>query len=311
MNPQVSSSKHVTVALAAYNASKTITHAVDSLLSQTHSDLSVYVIDDASTDDTASRVLRAGFNDPRLHVLRLAKNIGTYAAKNIVLRVFTQAAFFAHQDADDTSHQTRFARQIAFLREHPTMAACGTGIDEFCGDERIVHVPSNHRWQRGDDGYLHRPNFYDLCVPRGACFRHDLRDPGSLKIAMNGSLLFRTEALLAIGGFDANARAGGDTEALWRLLLFHDLGNVPEVLYSRFFHQQSLTQSPDYGLSSAARGTYIRTILSRLADWRTLYEAGTLEALRQKAAYALTVPQVSWKALCEHEQCRAVEPMCG
>jgi glycosyltransferase involved in cell wall biosynthesis len=299
------------VALAAHNAAGTIARAVDSLLSQTHADVSVYVVDDASTDDTAARA-RAANADPRLHVLRLSANIGTYAVKNLVLRFFASGPFFAHQDADDASHPTRFARQMAFLKEHPEIAACGTGIDEFCADETIVHVPSPHPWQLGGDGYLHRSNFYDLRVARGACFRHDLREPGSLKIAMNGSLMFRTEALLAIGGFDAASRAGGDTEALWRLLLFHDIGNVPDVLYSRLFHRQSLTQSPSYGLTSAARRAYIRTIEERLAGWRGLYERDAWEVLRRRTAYALDVPDVSWDALCAHEQCcRPVERVSG
>ena len=44
----------VSVLMAAYNAEKYISKALDSLLSQTHKDLQIICIDDVSTDSTFS-----------------------------------------------------------------------------------------------------------------------------------------------------------------------------------------------------------------------------------------------------------------
>lgn len=270
---------HITVALAAYNREDTIEEAVRSVLGQTYRNFDLYVVDDASTDGTFEIVQRLLPNNPRLHLVRLNENGGTYSAKNLVLKRYCKGEFYAHQDADDISWPRRLEAQVEYLRAKSKVAACGTGIDEFFKTkEDQPHVPSEYEPDfNEDDGHFHRKNIYKPIHPQGLSGFPEAYEYGCFRICMNGSVLFRSEAVKRIGGFDGRTPIGADVELLLRLRLFHDLGNLQEILYSRRFHQNSLTKSPEYGHHTPVRLKYFDKIFSRLAPLRPLLEEGQLD----------------------------------
>jgi len=62
----------VSVVIPAYNAAVFVGAAIDSVLRQTHQDLELFVVDDGSTDDTASVVQSYVDRDDRVHLVRKA-----------------------------------------------------------------------------------------------------------------------------------------------------------------------------------------------------------------------------------------------
>lgn len=66
----------VSIALCTYNGSKYLGEQLDSIISQTHRNLEIIVVDDASTDDTYSIIERYGCQDSRIRPLRNKQNIG-------------------------------------------------------------------------------------------------------------------------------------------------------------------------------------------------------------------------------------------
>jgi glycosyltransferase involved in cell wall biosynthesis len=282
----------VSVALCARDAAGTVLEAARSVLDQSWRRLELFVVDDGSADDTSRRV-REGIEDARATLIRLEKNVGTYAAKNLLLDRFARGEFFAHQDADDRSLPRRLERQIGFLRAR-RLAACGTGVDEFWSDPALEPRFSKELPARLDprDGCFHKHNLYpERLDARGLC------DPATrvedLKLAMNGSLLFRSETLRELGGFDGRTPVGADTDLLLRLACLQPVGNVPEVLYARRFHRASLTAAPETGFGSEARRRAILGIEALRAELRRLLEAGELEGARRAAARDLYYPEVS------------------
>jgi glycosyltransferase involved in cell wall biosynthesis len=280
----------VTVACCARNAEDTIGKAITSVLNQDYQNFELYVIDDHSQDQTFEAACDSS-QDARLRVLRLSRQIGTDAGKNFVLKRYTRGEFFAHQDADDISWPARFGRQVGFLARHDDVVACGTGIDEFFNqaDADLVNtteIPSPYPIERGSDGFLHRINLYPTFVGP---------DPGftSYVIAMNGSLMFRSQVLHAFGGVDGHSLvAAGDTELLLRLIKFHRLANLQEVLYSRRFHRKSVTASPDRGRGSPARQAYRQWLDARHAFLRDLILSGKTEQARQECTQDMYHPEV-------------------
>ena len=97
----------IAVIIAAYNASKTIARSVQSALAADYV-AEVMVVDDASSDDTASVARSAGAGDDRLRVLRQETNQGPSAARNRAIEA-TQAPLIAILDADDFFLPQRFA----------------------------------------------------------------------------------------------------------------------------------------------------------------------------------------------------------
>ena len=278
---------HVTVALSAYNAERTIERAIASILNQSYRDLTLYVVDDASTDRTGDvvRAMIDRLSDSRLHLVDHQINRGTYAAKNLVLAKFANSEFYAHQDADDFSHPKRFASQIEFLRSHPGCAACGTAIDEFYLDPAFepkfsARAPA---FFSSDDNYYHRHNIYPANVTAEEVL--STRPVTELKLAMNGSLMFRTACVKAIGCFDGRTMLGADTDMLMRLAMAHEICNLPQILYSRYFHGVSLTGASGTGFDSEVRKTYA----AKLEQWRAAvreahlcHDAGRLAELLQR-----------------------------
>lgn len=97
----------VSVIVAAYNAAPYLVRAVESVLAQTMSDLELIVVNDASTDDTAS--VLAGFKDPRVRVLHNADNRGPSGSRNAAIEVAT-GTWIAVLDADDWMLPDRLER---------------------------------------------------------------------------------------------------------------------------------------------------------------------------------------------------------
>jgi glycosyltransferase involved in cell wall biosynthesis len=280
----------VTVAMCARNVQELVGEAISSVLNQDYEQIEVCVVDDHSEDQTFEAACDVS-RDPRLRVVRLAYQIGTDAGKNLVLDRFARGEYFAHQDADDISWPARLSRQTAFLGEHSDVVACGTGIDEFSAKEDahlVQHkdVPSPFPIELGTDGLLHRKNIYPASIgpdPDFDCY----------VIAMNGSLVFRANVLWAFGGVDGHSLvAAGDTELLLRLVKFHRLANLPEVLYSRRFHGGSVTASVDRGRDSTARAAYRRFLDARHAYVRELIRAGRVERARRECREDMYYPEV-------------------
>ncbi|MFC7290042.1 glycosyltransferase family 2 protein [Hirschia litorea] len=101
----------VAIVIAAYNASNTIEKAVRSALIQ-KSVSQVIVVDDASQDNTYEAALLAEDNSGRLLVLKLPKNSGPSAARNLALKN-TTAQWFTVLDADDYLMEGRIDKLLS------------------------------------------------------------------------------------------------------------------------------------------------------------------------------------------------------
>ena len=99
----------VSVLIPSYNHAPFVGRAVESVLAQTYSALEVIVVDDASTDGTATVV--ADIKDPRLRLIRNAKN-GLRHPRNLALGL-AQGKYVAFQNSDDVWLPEKLERQVA------------------------------------------------------------------------------------------------------------------------------------------------------------------------------------------------------
>ena len=79
----------VSVVMPAWNAAATLYASMDSVLAQTHAELELLVIDDASTDATPEMVAEAASRDARVVSIRQPRNAGVAAARNAGLEAAT------------------------------------------------------------------------------------------------------------------------------------------------------------------------------------------------------------------------------
>jgi glycosyltransferase involved in cell wall biosynthesis len=87
------------VVIPLYNKAPHVNRSIGSVLNQTFDNFELIVIDDASTDESVSEVLK--FEDPRIRLLhRNEPGAGGYAARNMGIKEAT-AEWVAFLDADD------------------------------------------------------------------------------------------------------------------------------------------------------------------------------------------------------------------
>jgi glycosyltransferase involved in cell wall biosynthesis len=116
----------VSVILPTYNRRETIQAAIASVQRQTFQDWELIVVDDGSTDDTASLIEGS---DPRLVLIR-QENQGVNGARNTaMLRACGQ--YIAFLDSDDEWLPHHLELSVAFFRAHPEQDFLA---GEFCED---------------------------------------------------------------------------------------------------------------------------------------------------------------------------------
>jgi len=108
----------VSLLVAVYNATDTLTRCLDSLLAQTFADLQIICIDDASTDDSPAILARYADSDPRVTVVRLAENGGQAHARNVGLAL-AEGDFIGMVDADDWLAPDAIGQAMQLVADHP------------------------------------------------------------------------------------------------------------------------------------------------------------------------------------------------
>lgn len=109
----------VSVILPFFNAEKTLSTAVDSILKQTFADFELLLINNASTD-TGDQLARAyATADARVHAIAEPRK-GIAHALNTGLS-HARAPLIARMDADDYAYPQRLQRQVDYLQRHPDL----------------------------------------------------------------------------------------------------------------------------------------------------------------------------------------------
>lgn len=135
----------VSVIIPAYNAESYVKDAMDSILSQTYTNLEVIVIDDGSTDNTVSIINE--FKDERIRFVRNEGNRGIIFSLNYGLSL-SRGKYIARLDSDDIALKDRIAKQVRFMENDNSFGICGTffkTIDENGKILQNVRFPSNAR----------------------------------------------------------------------------------------------------------------------------------------------------------------------
>jgi glycosyltransferase involved in cell wall biosynthesis len=125
--------------ITCHNYGRFLGEAIESVLAQSHRDLSVVVVDDASTDETAD--VAARYADRGVRYIRSALG-GAGQARNAGLHA-TSSPLVAFLDADDAWLPERLAIGVRHLECHPEaalVAAHAFACDEAMRPSTIVHA---------------------------------------------------------------------------------------------------------------------------------------------------------------------------
>jgi glycosyltransferase involved in cell wall biosynthesis len=234
----------VTASVPYFNARNYVRRAVESLLAQTHRNLTVVVVNDGDPNPPWSEL--ADINDPRLIRFSLDLNYGPYFSHQIVLAAST-SPYFLVQDADDWSTPTRVASLLhALITERSDLAF--SAWQQYRADANGYLQPDSIRWRRRQPGdpLLAPPGQRELFL-----FDPILNECFVNRAAHHG--IFRREALERIGGYYAGFRMNYDTLLTNFLLMTGRVSFVPEPHYQYVIRPDSLSHSHATGVRSPIR----------------------------------------------------------
>jgi glycosyltransferase involved in cell wall biosynthesis len=103
----------VSVAMPVYNGARFVGAAIESVLAQTFTDFEVVIVDDHSTDDSASIISR--FNDPRIRIFHNETNLGMAGNWNRSVTL-TRGRYVTMFHQDDRMLPENLARKVAVLQ---------------------------------------------------------------------------------------------------------------------------------------------------------------------------------------------------
>lgn len=113
----------VSVCMCTYNSSEYIVQTLNTLLNQTYTNMEILICDNWSKDDTI-RLIKM-FNDPRIKIYSLNKNIGAYNWLNYLIDR-ARWTYIAIQDHDDLWKLNKIEKQVCFLEENKKYVGCWT-----------------------------------------------------------------------------------------------------------------------------------------------------------------------------------------
>ena len=136
--------KKLTVIMPVYNGEKYLKEAVDSVLNQTFTDFDLLILNDNSSDATASILEEYAKKDDRVVVITKTSNEGPANLRNEGIEK-ANTPLIALLDADDIALPKRFEKQIQLLEANEDLALCGTWFTIF-GDkkEKIIKHAVEH-----------------------------------------------------------------------------------------------------------------------------------------------------------------------
>ena len=202
------------ILLPTYNRGHLIRTAIDSVLTQSHTDFELIVIDDHSTDDTRDILSRV--DDPRVSVVENSSQQGAAYSRNLGISL-ARGEWLCQIDSDDT-WDPRFLEHVSHGVEQaaPTVAI-------VYGSENLVTATTGRtfafktaRWS----GYVLEQFLADHVICHVAA-------------------AIRIRALRAIGGYDVTFKSKEDSDLLVRLTERYHVLAVPEAVYNYTFTEAS------------------------------------------------------------------------
>ncbi len=272
-------SPRLSVIIPTRNALSTLPRAMASALALPLDPIEIVVIDDGSTDGTWEWLEAATARDPRIVKLRRTANHGVSAARNAGIAV-ARAPLVGFLDADDIWQPEAIAARVRWheanrgtvlsFSDYKTLLPDGTLRARL-----LSYWPRFERFIAGRSGMLGlgREAFALLVGENPVC---------------TSSVIARSGAILAAGGFDTKLRQAEDWD-LWIRLCQH--GAVATSTTSEIFHRDH-------------PGSMTRKVAERVASLRVVVRRHSGRAWRRAPLAALSARCMLAQAeteLAQHE----------
>lgn len=262
----------VAVIIACYNAEETIRRAIQSILDQSYRDFTLYIVDDASTDNSLNLVKQ--FTDKRIKVIQLLNNSGPAVARNSAL-FCAEEDYIAILDADDYSFPDRLQVQVKYLAEHPSISLVG-GLTE----KTILSTNTS----------VIEPRMYSVsAIKWNQLFRNSFS---------NSTVMFRREVAIEYDGFDESLDQSEDYALFSRIVRDKNTSNIPKVFSHYSTGDQGISRKYPDRLKRCACSIVKENVFSLISITISDSAAMFLQGVRQEYSTDTLLEGISI-----HQQC--------
>ena len=113
----------ISIITPVYNCERYISKTIQSVINQTYSNWELLLVDDCSTDDSATIIKEYVEKDSRIKYYKLDKNSGAAVTRNFALQK-SDGRFIAYLDSDDLWKSEKLEKQIKFMLENKYAFTC-------------------------------------------------------------------------------------------------------------------------------------------------------------------------------------------
>jgi glycosyltransferase involved in cell wall biosynthesis len=218
----------VSVIIPCFNAAAHLGDAISSVLQQSEKHIEVIVVDDGSTDASASLAASFGAKVRYLH----QQNQGAASARNSGLQQ-ARGQYIAFLDADDWWHPQKLEAQLFHLRNCSSCGAvyahwqvCGSHLDPSWREHVAQRLDtSNSTVDQQHSGWL----YHELLID---------------SVIHTSSILFRRQTIDRVGRFDESLLRGQDLDYWLRTSRISQVHRLPSVLSAYREYRGSATTRP-------------------------------------------------------------------
>ena len=249
----------VTVIVPVYNAEKTIAECLHQLMKQTLRELEILVVDDCSTDETASIVRAlAAQSEGRIRMLRTGENSGAGGARNLGMDE-ARGAYIGFVDGDDLVVPEMYEKLYAVAQEQQSDFV-DSGYYNEENDTAMLHTAD------AQTGTLDDEKRSALIVSGGYIVSKLFRRAFLTEQKMR----FRKHAILE------------DSEFLTRIFATaRSCANIKEVFYQYRYY-------PDSASREQEPGRYVTQLCNAMeANYLSVYKLPNYEGIREAVEYAV------------------------
>lgn len=225
----------VSVLMPCYNVAETVEETIQSLVSQSETDMEIIAVDDGSEDETMQLLERWSREDRRVKAISRSHE-GIIPALNHGLSV-CEAEYVARMDADDLAEPERLALQTKYLDAHPDVSLVSSFVSGFpsgsVGKGFQIYINWLNSLQTDED--IRREIFIESPVA-------------------HPSVMYRKSVIEDLGGYQDYGWPE-DYDLWMRMYLAGNrFAKIPQVLVHWREHERRLTRTDDrYSMSNMLR----------------------------------------------------------
>lgn len=206
------------IIIPTYNRATTLVRAIDSVLEQSYKKYELIVVDDCSIDDTAN-VMEQYVSENRVKYIKLDKNIGGAAARNIGINN-SKGDFVAFQDSDDEWLPGKLKKQMQVFFDNPQIDVVFTKIARITNEKVSIFPQENITGSKDVHTKMLKANY--IGTP---------------------SAIIKKNKLSEIGGFDNELPRLQDWDLFIRLSSIGTFYMIDEVLCNAYLQEDSITKN--------------------------------------------------------------------